>query len=103
MEKLYVQMLGGLSIGTENTKISDRDSRSRKIWILLAYMIYHRHRIVEQEELINLLWGEDERGENPTGALKTMLHRARSVLDKLWFKAGRDLILNQNGGYVWNA
>ena len=103
MEKLYVQMLGGLSIGTEDTKISDRDSRSRKIWILLAYMIYHRHRIVEQEELINLLWGEDERGENPTGALKTMLHRARSVLDKLWFKAGRDLILNQNGGYVWNA
>lgn len=102
MEKLYVQMLGSFTIGTESTKISDRDNRSKKIWTLLAYIIYHRHRIIAQEELINLLWGEDEQGENPIGALKTILHRVRSVLDNLWPKAGRELILNQNGGYMWN-
>lgn len=103
MEALYVQMLGGFSVSTENKQISDRDNRSRKMWILLSYLIYHRHRIVLQEELIHLLWGEDEQGGNPVGALKTMFYRVRSILDNLWPKAGRDLVLNQNGGYVWNS
>lgn len=103
MEALYVQMLGGFSVSTESKQISDRDNRSRKMWILLSYLIYHRHRIILQEELIHLLWGEDEQGENPVGALKTLFHRVRSALDDLWPKAGRDLILNQNGGYVWNS
>ena len=84
MEALNVQMLGGFSISTRTKQISDRDNRSRKMWILLAYLIYHRHRIILQEELIELLWGEDEQGANPVGALKTMFHRVRMMLDKLW-------------------
>jgi len=103
MEMLYVQMLGGLSISTETKQITDRDNRSRKIWALLAYLIYHRHRIVLQDELINFLWSEEEQGANPVGALKTMFHRARTMLDKLWPSAGHDLVLNQNGGYMWSG
>lgn len=78
------------------------DNRSRKLWLLLAYIIYHRHRVVLQEECINLLWGEGEAGVNPAGAFKTVLHRLRSMLDGLWPKAGHNLILRQNGGYIWN-
>ena len=103
MEALNVQMLGGFSISTRTKQISDRDNRSRKMWILLAYLIYHRHRIILQEELIELLWGEDEQGANPVGALKTMFHRVRMMLDKLWPSAGHELILSQGGGYVWNS
>lgn len=102
MENLYIQMLGGFSISTKNKQISDRDNRSRKVWILLAYLIYHRHRVVLQEEFIDLLWGEEEQGANPAGAFKTMVHRLRSMLDVLWPSAGHDLILHQNGGYTWN-
>ena len=102
VEALYIRMLGGFSISTDTNQISDRDNRSRKIWTLLAYLVYHRHRTIMQEELINLLWGEEEQGTNPVSALKTMFHRARGALDKLWPSAGHDLILSRNGGYMWN-
>lgn len=103
MENLYVRMLGGFSISIGNKVISYRDNRSKRIWLLLAYLIYHRHRIVLQAELMNLLWGEGEQGTNPTGALKTTLHRARQVLEGLWPGAGHQLILSQSGGYVWSS
>ena len=103
MKNLYIQMLGGFSISTEDKKISDRDNRSRKLWILLAYMVYHRHRIISQEELIELLWSEGERSANPAGALKTMVHRLRTMLEILWPSAGQHLIIYQNGGYTWNS
>ncbi len=102
VKNLYIQMLGDFSISTKDKKISDIDNRSRKLWLLLAYIIYHRHRVVLQEECINLLWGEGESGVNPAGAFKTVLHRLRNMLAGLWPKAGHDLILRQNGGYIWN-
>ena len=103
MENLHVQMLGEFTLSTQSVQISDRDNRSRKLWMLLAYLIYHRRRPVTQDELIRILWNEDERGRNPVGALKTVFHRMRTMLDRLWPDAGRELILYQNGGYVWNA
>ncbi len=103
MENLHVQMLGEFTLSTQSVQISDRDNRSRKLWILLAYLIYHRRRSVTQDELIRILWNEDERGRNPVGALKTVFHRMRTMLDRLWPDAGRELILYQNGGYIWNA
>lgn len=103
MKPIYIEMFGGLSVSTKEDTVSDKDNRARKIWTLIAYLIYHRHRVVLQDELISLLWGEEEQGANPTGALKTMFHRARTMLDKLWDGAGHDLILNQNGGYMWNS
>lgn len=102
MEALYVQMLGDFVISTRSVQISDRDNRSRKLWVLLAYLIYHRRRTVTREELVRLLWNEEEKGKNPAGALKTAFHRIRSMLDMLWPKAGRELILYKNGGYMWN-
>ena len=39
---LKVNMLGGLSIQSGGAEINDSDNRSRKVWLLLAYMIYCR-------------------------------------------------------------
>ena len=102
MEALEIQMLGGFSIKAGEKTISDRDNRSRKLWNLLAYLIYHRHRLVMQEELMEILWSEGRQGSNPAGALKTALHRVRIMLNTLWPTAGHDLILCRNNGYVWN-
>lgn len=102
MEALQIQMLGKFVISTQDVKISDSDNRSRKLWVLLAYLLYHRRRVVTQEELIHLLWDETEEGKNPAGALKTVFHRVRAMLDRLWPEAGRQLILYQNRGYRWN-
>ncbi len=102
-KSLRVQMLGKFSIESEDKKIDDSDNRSRKLWLLLAYMIYRRHDIVEQRDLEDLLWGKNEHGSNPANALKTMFFRVRSMLNTLWDHAGYELIVRRNGNYAWNT
>ncbi|MBR4992298.1 MAG: winged helix-turn-helix domain-containing protein [Clostridia bacterium] len=102
MSTLQVRMLGEFSISTEEKQLSDSDNRSRKVWTLLAYLIYHRHRVITQDELMTLLWEDASDSTNPGGALKTIFHRARATLDRLWPGAGHELILRRGGGYTWN-
>lgn len=99
---IRIAMLGRFSLSDGENKIDDEDNRSRKVWLLLSYIIYFRRRSIPQEELINLLWGEDGRSECPVNALKTMFHRVRIMLDGLGEDAGRELIVRRNGTYAWN-
>lgn len=103
MDHIQIRMLGEFSLSAKDQHISDAENRSHKTWLLLAYLIYHRHRVVPQQELLDLLWGDDPRGSNPASTLKTTLHRVRSTLDRLWPSAGHQLILRQSGGYIWNT
>lgn len=100
---LNIRMLGEFSINAGKQTLSSSDSRSRKIWLLLAYMICCRNHPVSQDELISQLWGEDERSSNPANALKTMFHRLRSMLNQLEGFSGYDLIIRQSGSYAWNT
>ena len=99
---LQVRMLGEFSISLGGREITDSDNRSRKVWLLLAYMIYCRGRGISQEELVDLLWGEEEGSSNPLNALKTMFHRVRSMLNQLDGAAGHVLIVRREGSYAWN-
>jgi DNA-binding SARP family transcriptional activator len=75
-------------------------SRSQKMWNLLAYLIIHRNRNVPQEELIDILWPDDN-SQNPGNALKTLLYRTRATI--LPFLGDEpQLILSQRGSYSWN-
>lgn len=94
-------MLGGFSLFWNGREITDDDNRSRKVWLLLAYMICCRSRPVPQSELFGLLWG-DEGAVNPVNALKTMFHRVRAMLDGLGDGAGHTLIVRRGGNYAWN-
>ena len=102
MNDLLVNVFGEFSIKAGNQSISGSDNRAKKLWFLLAYVIYNRHRVVKQNELIDLLWSDSEKGSNPSGALKTLFYRVRSLLDQLWDGAGKQLILCQPAGYMWN-
>lgn len=102
MTNLLVNMFGDFTIRAGDQCISDSDNRSRKLWFLLAYLIYNRHRVVKQNELIDILWSENDKGANSVGALKTLFYRVRSELDALWDGAGKQLILYQSNGYMWN-
>ena len=102
-DQLTVRMLGGLSITQGEQRVDDSDNRTKKVWLLLSYMIYNRSRSVSQEELIALLWGEDRSSTNPLNALKTMFHRVRTTLDRLFPSAGHSLIIRRDGGYAWNT
>ncbi|MCI8538837.1 MAG: hypothetical protein HFF18_09300 [Oscillospiraceae bacterium] len=98
---LQVQMLGGFSIRRDGA-VLNIGGRSRKLCLLLAYLIWERARPVSYEELTGLLWEGEAQGPNPLNALKAVLHRVRTCLDQLWDNAGRVLILNREGCYQWN-
>ena len=97
---LQVNMFGELSVQLNGESIIS--NRSSKVWLLLAYLIYHRNRNISQEELFTLLWGSDDASDDPQNALKAMIHRTRATLDRLGKTVGRDLIIFRDGRYTWN-
>lgn len=100
---LQIQVLGKFTLRYGETVISDEDDRSRKVWAVLAYLIYHREKIISQQELVDLCWGEDTRSSDPHNALKSVIHRIRATLDKLQEGLGRTLLRRKAGCYIWNT
>lgn len=97
---VYVNMLGGFSITIEDKRIDDRNNQSKKPWSLLEYLITYRKREISSDELIDLIWG-DENSANPGGALKTLMFRSRKLLVPLEYPT-HELIVQQKGFYAWN-
>ncbi len=101
MEPISIRMLGDFSLEARGNQISDADSRAKKVWSLMAYLLCSRERSTSAQTLIDILWG-DTALNNPENALRITLHRLRSTLDRLWPGAGRELIVYREGGYCWN-
>lgn len=99
-EVLQVRMLGGFSIRMGERNIDDSSNRMRKVWLLLAYLLYTRNTRVSQQRLLDLLGSED--GIDATGRLKAMLYRIRNLLDQLGEDAGHTMIRCKGGCYFWN-
>ena len=99
---LQVQMLGQFTLRYGDRTISDSDDRSRRVWSLLAYMLYNHGRSFAQEELIHLYGSNGEKSADPGNALKSIFHRIRTALDKLQPGLGRLLIRRKAGRYFWN-
>lgn len=99
---LQVQMLGQFTLRYGDRTISDSDDRSRRVWSLLAYMLYNHGHSFAQEELIRLYWSNSEKSADPGNALKSIFHRIRTALDKLQPGLGRLLIRRKAGRYFWN-
>ncbi len=103
MAELQVQMLGSFSLKLGGAEINDNAGRAQKTWLLLAYLFYFRDRTVTQDELFRVLWSDEEPKDDPANALRVMLHRTRTLLNKLGEGAGRDLIVRSKTGYTWNS
>ena len=86
MGELKVQMLGGFALRMDGRELLDTDTRSKKAWILLAYLICQRENTVPQKKLIDLLWGEEPNSVNPENALRITMHRTRALLG--WLPVG---------------
>lgn len=96
---ISVKMLGEFSISAGDKTISDQSNHSKKLWNLLEFLITYRNKELSQSELIDLLWGDDN-STNPTGALKTLMHRVRNLLKELNYPS--ELIIQRRGTYAWN-
>ena len=103
-EKITVQMLGGFSIQRNGRSVDDRSNRTKKVWLLLAYLICNRTSRLSQEHYAALLQGKaGEEAADPGGSLKALFYRARTMLDQLEESAGHELIVRRDGSYAWNA
>ena len=90
MGELKVQMLGGFALRMDGRELLDTDTRSKKAWILLAYLICQRENTVPQKKLIDLLWGEEPNSVNPENALRITMHRTRALLERI-LSEGKEL------------
>lgn len=97
----YVTMLGEFTISYKNKKVYDQSNRSKKPWNLLEYLVANRGRSITQDELMDLLWDENE-SDNPSGALKVLLHRVRKSVETIMPDNGEDLVILKRGEYCWN-
>ena len=100
MDKLKIAMFGEFSVSYKDRTISEHSKRSKKLWLLLQYLVVHHSRAVAQSELIEILSREDE-GVNPTSALKTQIHRLRDILSELGCE--KPIIVCINGAYSINS
>jgi len=102
METVQVHMFGRFSIETEQGGIDDAENRAQKPRLMLSYLLYHHDRVVTQDELLRLCWDSEEIRGDPANALRVVLHRARTMLDRLGLLPGRELIVRSREGFVWN-
>lgn len=102
VEPIRIHTFGEFSLSYNGKRIDDHSSRSKKMWTLLQYLIAFRSRELQQSDLIDLLWADDEI-DNPAGTLKTLLHRLRALLDELGYEGGgKEMIVFRRGAYSWN-
>lgn len=105
-ETIFVTLLGSFSMrhvdnGQERI-ITERDSTSRLLWSFFQYLTVFHQRGVNQDELIEVLWGDSE-SANPANTLKTLLHRGRAALEGLGFPDGKQVLLYRRGVYSWST
>ena len=102
-DPIQVSMLGGFSITRGEIQVDDSNNRMRKVWLLLAYLIYSRRTRSTQEQYLNLTQGSTAEIDDPAGRLKALFYRARAMLDPLGPRAGHELIIHIKGNYAWNT
>ena len=101
MDGIQIQMLGGFTVrqGGREAVIA---GRSKKLCLLLAFLILERQHPVPTEKLIGVLWEGQAPGSGALNSLKAILHRARTSLDQLGEGTGRSLLLSREGCCQWN-
>lgn len=100
-DTFYVKLLGELEISYKGKSISEKSSKAKKIWNLLAYIVMHKNKLLLQTDLIDTIWTEDE-NSNPKSSLKTSMYRLRAMLSELAVD-NEEFIISSRGAYSWNT
>ena len=98
---LQVRMLGKFTLTYGDKELNCNSNRSRVTWNILAYLLCHRGEVISTDELMAAVWKQDK-NNNPSGAMRTAIHRARSVVSELTEDSSCQYLVSKNGGYMWN-
>jgi DNA-binding SARP family transcriptional activator len=99
--KIEVKLLGEFSITINGNQLANLKGRTKRVWMLIEYLIANRKKDVSLEKLVEVLWEEDECGD-PLNALKNLIYRAREILKKLSQDETADFIQFVRNTYTWN-
>ena len=94
-----VRLFGKFSVEYKSQVLAYEDMRSEMVTKLLAYILVNNSKAISVQELIDILWVDDEI-INPVGALKNLIYRLRNVLKSKF--DDEKFIVSSRGTYSWN-
>lgn len=99
--KVQIKLFGSFEILVNGNVALSQLRQAKKTSQFLQYLILKRDHPVSHEELLDMLWSEKE-SSNPATALRTLLHRFRSLVEQSGLTELSDAILTTRGSYQWN-
>lgn len=101
-DTLQIQMLGEFAIRNEFHKFPQETKKSMQVIMLIAYLIVNRASLTNKSRLMEVLWPGNS-ADNPEGALRNLVYRARLELKKFYPGEKVECILSKNNSYIWNS
>ncbi len=95
---VFVHFFGKFCLESNTGYLDEETIHSRKILKLLAFLLLNHNRMIDAEELGDLIWGNGG-SSNPTGALKNLIYRLRGTLKQM---GPEEYIVSRSGTYGWN-
>ena len=100
MDKVKVRMFDSFEIEYRGKILNESANRSKKLWVLLAYIIYFRRNTITRKMLLEDLWGSEYIAEN---VLKIAMHRLRQMLSECFGEEfGHSFLVCKNNRYNVN-
>lgn len=96
---IYVQLFEHFQMSEMEHMLDEKKVHSEMLVKLLTYLIVHRKKVSTIQELTDVFW-DDDRSENPAGALKNLMYRLRTILKNAWGEG--TYIITGRGSYQWN-
>ena len=100
--KIKIKMFGNFEILVNGNVVLTQLRQAKKTSQFLEDLILKKDRAVPHEELLEMLWSDKE-NRNPATALRTLLHRYRSLVEQSGLPELEDSILTARGAYQWNS
>lgn len=98
---IHVKMFGKFSIDINGNTIANLKGSTKRVWMLIQYLIANRFETIPIKQLIEDLW-DGNPCRDPENALKNLVYRARALLKTLSGRDNIQFILFINGTYTWN-
>lgn len=95
---VMVHFFGKFCLESNTGRLDEETIHSKKIIRLLAFLVLNHNKMINAEELGELIWGNGG-SSNPMGALKNLIYRLRNTLKKL---GTEEYIVSCSGTYGWN-
>ena len=98
--RIEVRMFGEFSITINGNTLTNLKGRTKRVWMLIQYLIAERSDPVPMDRLLREIWDGRACGD-PENALKNLVYRARTLLRELSGDQSQFIVF-LNGTYAWN-